>query len=518
MAQRHLAIALAVLLAGTAAAAPPTVSDEVILKFRAGAGAGARRDLLDRLGAVRTTPLGRSGALLVRLGAPQAAASVARHSHDPDLAYIEPNYVYEAEAVPNESWFSQQWALLNTGQTGGTPGADINATAAWDLATGLPSVVIAILDSGIDFGHPDLAANIYVNPGEVAGNGLDDDGNGYVDDVHGWDFVNEDNDPQDDNGHGTFMAGIIGAEANNGQGIAGVCWRVSLLPLKFLGATGTGTTADAIRALDYAVALGVPITNNSWGGGPFSQALLDAITTADQAGTAFVATAGGAGRDLDVTPVYPVCYDVGNVVAVAASDHDDLLYSASDYGDETVDLAAPGVGILTTDIGASYRTISGTSAATAHVSGALGLILTRFPLATGVAAGDHLVAHAEKVAALTGFVRMGRLDAYAALVNEPSAVPEAHAGRGLALWRESTATGEVRFGLRAPRDEHVRLAVFDVRGQFVRELFAGPLAGGERSLAWDAHDDRGARVASGVYVARLSGYSGTATARVVVGR
>ncbi|MFH2052555.1 MAG: S8 family peptidase [bacterium] len=211
--------------------------------------------------------------------------------------------------------------------------------------------MIAILDSGIDLTHPDLAANLYVNAGEIPDNGVDDDGNGFIDDVHGWDFANEDNDPQDDNGHGTFVAGIAGAVANNGVGIAGVAWRVSLLPLKFLDDQGGGTTANAIRALDYAITMGVGITNNSWGGGPYSQALCDAITVAHQAGVAFVASAGGSSRDLDVTPVYPVCYDVPNVVPVAATDENDLLSSLSDYGDETVDLAAPGVSILTTQPG-----------------------------------------------------------------------------------------------------------------------------------------------------------------------
>ena len=531
MTTRILTIVLALLLGvapgeardESVAPAPAPAPDEVILKFKPGTDPETRVGLLAGLGARQTIPLGRSGALLVRLAAPTAATAVDRHAGNPILAYIEPNFVYAAALVPNESWFSQQWSLLNTGQTGGTPGADIHATSAWDLATGLPSVVVGVIDSGIDLAHPDLAANLYVNPDEIPGNGVDDDANGFIDDVHGWDFVNDDNDPQDDNGHGTLMAGIAGAVANNGVGIAGVCWRVSLLPIKFLDDGGFGTTADAIRALDYAVTMGVPITNNAWGGGAFSQALLDAILAAEQAGTVFVASAGAESLDLDVHPVYPASYDTPGVVAVAASDHDDLLAASSNYGVATVDLAAPGVGILTTQLGATYTTMSGTSAATAHVCGALALVLTRFPQASGLRAAMHLLDHAEKVPSLTGLVRTGRLDAYAPLVTAPSGVLEdgdgaATVGAGPRLWWQPASGDGIRFGLDLPRGGETRLTVFDVRGRCVREVFAGSLVAGPHAVIWDTRTDRGRRAASGVYLARLQGRSGCATTRIVIDR
>src|SRR5262249_11938884 len=222
--------------------------------------------------------------------------------------------------VPNDTRFPEMWALDNRGQTGGTPGADIDAVRAWGVSTGSRSVKVAIIDTGCDLHHPDLEANIWTNPGEIPGNGIDDDGNGFVDDVHGWDFINDDNDPTDDHGHGTHVAGTIGALGNNALGVVGVNWQVSLVPLKFLGADGSGSYADPISAIDCGPLRGFRSLSTAWGGGAFSQPLLDAINAAGAANILFVAAAGNSGRNPDIPPAYPASFDAPNIVSVAATD------------------------------------------------------------------------------------------------------------------------------------------------------------------------------------------------------
>ena len=262
------------------------------------------------------------------------------------------------------------------GGLGGLADADIDALEAWQVSQGSSNVVVGVLDSGVDYTHPDLASQMWVNPGEdCAGcrsNGLDDDANGYVDDWRGWDFAGNDNDPMDDNGHGTHVAGTIGARQDS-QGVVGVSWRVRLMPLKFIGANGEGTAADAVRAVLYAAANGAQITNNSYGGDGFSQAMLDAIQTSDAAGSLFVAAAGNDFSNNDEAPVYPADYDVPNVLTVAASDHFDRKAWFSNYGAASVDLAAPGFGIYSTWPGGGYRSSDGTSMAAPHVAGAAAL-------------------------------------------------------------------------------------------------------------------------------------------------
>ena len=225
------------------------------------------------------------------------------------------------------------------------------------------------------------------NPGETGdgreSNGVDDDGNGYVDDWRGWDWANDDNNPQDDMNHGTHVAGTIGALGNNGQGIAGVNWNVKIMALKFLDSHGDGDLADAVEALRYATAMGVRITNSSWGGGPFSQAMFDALKAADAQGALFVAAAGNSGADNDAAPVYPASYDVPNVIAVAATDQDDVLASFSNRGRASVDLAAPGTQVYSTVLGGGYDWGTGTSMSAPHVSGTAALAAAAFPGATG---------------------------------------------------------------------------------------------------------------------------------------
>ena len=241
---------------------------------------------------------------------------------------------------------------------------------------------MAVIDSGIDYTHEDLAANMWQNPGEVPGNSIDDDGNGYIDDVPGIDTFNGDSDPIDDNDHGTHVAGIVGAVGDNNIGVVGVNWQVQMMALKFLDSGGVGSVEDAIEALDYVIdmkvnhGINVKITNNSWGGGAFSQALYDTVAAARDADILFIAAAGNANQDNDESPHYPSSFDLSNVIAVSASDHNDAKASFSQWGSVSVDVAAPGADILSTTRSNTYSTFSGTSMATPHESGlaAVGLL------------------------------------------------------------------------------------------------------------------------------------------------
>jgi len=341
---------------------------------------------------------------------------------DPHVMYVEPDYLIYAEDLATDPRFSEQWDFHNTGQTGGTFDADMDAPEAWEASTGTGSPIGAVIDSGVDYTHPDLAANIWVNADEIAGNGIDDDGNGYVDDIRGYDFHNDDNNPYDDHGHGTHVAGTIGAVGNNGIGIAGVNWNVQLMPLKILGADGSGTTSSAIEALRYAVDNGAQISNNSWGGDPYSQALYDAIQYAQEAEHIFVAAAGngnffGLGIDNDANPFYPASYDLDNIVTVAATDHNDNLAIFSNYGATSVDLAAPGVSILSTTPNGGYALNSGTSMAAPHVAGALSLVRDYNPDFTYRQIIDQVMSTVDPIAALAGrMVSGGRLNLAAALI------------------------------------------------------------------------------------------------------
>lgn len=318
--------------------------------------------------------------------------------NNPAIEYAEPNYTYRAIGVkeydayeamisaPTDPMYDQLWGLKNDGNNepagnrgnsspSGKAGADVNVEAAWSLSTGSKNVVIAVIDTGIDYNHPDLVDNMWINEAEANGQpGVDDDGNGYVDDIHGYDFANNDGDPMDGNGHGTHCAGTI-AGVHNNIGVAGVMKDASLVGIKFLTDQGSGSTADAIKAIDYATKIGVDIMSNSWGGGGFSQALLEAIERANAAGIVFTAAAGNSSTDNNSTPHYPSNYDVANVISVASHTYNDVLSNFSCYGSRTVHVAAPGQNILSTTPGNSYSVYSGTSMATPHVTGVVGLYL-----------------------------------------------------------------------------------------------------------------------------------------------
>ena len=285
--------------------------------------------------------------------------ALAKLRGNPLVEYAEPNYIIRTLATfpndppfdPGDPNYGALWGLHNMGQTGGTPDADIDAPEAWDIHKGSSDVVIAVIDTGVAYNHPDLddgtRNNIWTNDVELNGTpGVDDDGNGYVDDVYGWDFVGGDSDPTDYLFHGTHVAGTIAALGNNSTGITGVNWYASIMPLRIFGASGYGDTAKAIEAILYAANNGARVINASWGGEGFSQALYDAISYANDAGCLFVAAAGNSGDDNDINPFYPASYDLPNIISVAATEHNDNLAGFSNFGATSVDVAAPGLNVL----------------------------------------------------------------------------------------------------------------------------------------------------------------------------
>ncbi|HEB94375.1 MAG TPA: hypothetical protein ENI94_13140, partial [Gammaproteobacteria bacterium] len=355
--------------------------------------------------------------------------ALATLSARPDIEFVEYNYEVRALLTPNDPHFDSLWGLHNTQQSGGLFDADIDAPEAWDNNTGDANIIIAVIDTGVDYGHEDLAGNMWTNSGEIAGNLIDDDGNGYIDDVHGYDFTNTDADPFDDHGHGTHVSGTIAGVGNNGIGVAGVSWNAQIMAVKFLGAGGGGNISDAINSVIYAVNNGAKILNNSWGGGGFSQAMLDAIDAANNAGVLFVAAAGNNGRNNDTSSFYPANYAAPNVISVAATDHNDQRATFSNYGANTVHLGAPGVNTLSTVptgncsmcTSGGYRNASGTSMAAPHVSGAAALILDQVPTLSINDLKSRLMDSTDQIPALSGItLSEGRLNIATALAFNPN--------------------------------------------------------------------------------------------------
>jgi subtilisin family serine protease len=423
------AAALVVALLGVVSWAPAApkhpkgeaVPGELIVGFKPGASDKEQEKALQKAG-VKV----KKG--WVRIKAKLGGADDVRHAlkllaDDPAVRYAQPNYrVYADALAPSDPSWGQLWGLENSGQTvngaGGRADADIDLLSAWDVSTGSPAVTVAVIDTGVDFSHPDLGAGLqWTNPDEVAGNGVDDDGNGYVDDVHGWDFVNQDADARDDNQHGTHVTGTIAARAGNGVGVAGIAPGVTVMALKFLDASGSGSDADATSAILYAADEGAQVMSNSWGGADYDQALADAIAYADSKGALFVAAAGNDAADNDSSPHYPSSYGAPNIVSVAATDQNDDKAYFSNFGKQSVDLGAPGVNILSTVPGGGYEYFDGTSMATPHVSGTAALVKSAFPDATAVGIKALLLGTADPItASLVEFSRTkARLDAGRAL-------------------------------------------------------------------------------------------------------
>jgi subtilisin family serine protease len=471
---RILVAALAAALAGSpgvsatsglaASPAPAHVPGEVIVGFTPGAGAAARAaalapvDIRAREGA----PVDDATVLSLAPGTTVAEA-VAELRGRPGVAWVEPNAVFHRMAVPNDAAFGSQWGMRNVGQLvegrSGTSGADIHATSAWDVSVGNPAVKVAVVDGGVDWTHPDLAGNVAlgVNPGETGAgreaNGKDDDGNGLVDDWHGWDFHDDDNDPsdEDDIGHGTHVASVIAARGNDGIGVAGMAWYAGLIPVRAMSPTGEGDAVDVAAALTYAAARGARVVNVSLGSFTPSQVVQEAIAAAPN--TLFVVAAGNDGVNLDETPTYPCALKLPNVICVTASDQDDQLPSFANFGTTAVHLAAPGDRILGAHPGASYRYLRGTSFAAPYVAGTAVLALSVRPAASIAQVRAALLAGVDKVASLSGAtITGGRLNAAKALEVVGAPVP----GPGIELTSAEPGAGTARLAGRVvPRGRAV---------------------------------------------------------------
>ncbi len=365
-------------------------------------------------------------------------------SLNPNVEIAEPNFIYHINRVPNDPMLGRLWGMNNTGAADsegnkGVAGVDISAVQAWDIQTGSKNVVVAVIDTGILWNNPDLADNVWTNEIEAKGKaGVDDDNNGFIDDIHGYDFANNKGDPMDDHGHGSHCSGTIGAKGNDGKGIVGVNWDVRIMGVKFLDAGGSGNLENALKAIDYATKMGAKIMSNSWGGGGYSETLKQAIERSNAAGALFVAAAGNESNNNDSSPSYPASYQIPNVLSVAAVNNQGTMASFSNFGRTSVHVGAPGVNVVSTTT-AGYESWSGTSMATPHVSGIAALVLANEPNITALELKARIIATAKPIAGLHGKVRSGGMaNALTALTNQAPA-PDAN---DPANWNTTSASVE----------------------------------------------------------------------------
>jgi thermitase len=406
---------------------PEFVPDEVIVRFREGVDeyqkdlarfrvSGSRKRVFKLIRGLEVMKLSHGVSV---------EEAIDLYRQDPNVLYAEPNYILRTTLTPNDTRFGEMWGLHNIGQSGGIPDADIDAPEAWNHTTGSSDVIVAVIDSGVDYNHPDLSANMFRNTTDCNNNGIDDDGNGYVDDCFGIDTANNDSNPMDDNNHGTHVAGTIGAVGNNNRGVVGINWNVKIMACKFVNSSGSGTTEDAIDCLEYVKIMkdrghNIIATNNSWGGGDFSQALIDAIEDQRQSDILFITAAGngdffGFPINNDQTAVYPCTYFLPNIICVAATTRTDARSSFSNYGRRTVHIGAPGSDILSTKRNNTYGTSSGTSMATPHVTGVAALLKSADPNLDWRALKNLILAGGDDVASMADTITQKRLNANGAL-------------------------------------------------------------------------------------------------------
>jgi subtilisin family serine protease len=440
MKKSHVVLGAALAAMSFSSAAAKHVPGELIVKLKDGVTKSAFKSFKSMgVELDRTIDLSSGDLFVVKFDETKSMKSIkSALNNNPNIEYAEPNFIYEivkpqasynvnalisSSVEPNayapvDPKFGSLWGLANTGSNdprggSGVEGADIDALKAWQITKGDKRVRIAVIDTGIDYRHPDLKDQMWTNTAELNGTpGVDDDGNGYVDDIHGYDFANNDGDPMDGHSHGTHCAGTIGA-SHNSIGVAGVMADVEFVGIKFLTDSGSGSTEGAIKSIDYATKMNVDLMSNSWGGGGRSQALEDAIKRAADKGIVFTAAAGNSSTNNDQRPHYPSNYDVKNVISVAATTSGDGLASFSCYGRRTVHIAAPGHNILSTTKNGGYASYSGTSMATPHVSGAIGLLIAKEGRMDLEELRNRVMATSEPISALRGkTINSGRLNAY----------------------------------------------------------------------------------------------------------
>lgn len=395
------------------------VADHVIVKVKDNVSELEFKDIVDSHGLkVRKKMYSESTYLVQTAKADVNSVYEALSSLMPEekVKYTDPDHIVYLSATPNDSRFSQLWGMNNTGQSGGKNDADIDAVEAWELSKGSHDVLVGLIDTGIDYNHKDLKDNMWKNPNEIPGNNKDDDGNGLVDDVYGYDFADDDSDPMDYHYHGTHCAGTIGGTGNNGEGVAGVNWKVKIMAIKFFGRLGGATDSDAVDCINYATNMGVHLTSNSWGGYGASDITKEAIERAASKNILFVAAASNDTINNDVFPAYPASYKVANIISVAATDKYDNIADFSNYGKNSVHLGAPGVEILSTVTGNGYAYLRGTSMACPHVSGVCALVKAYNPGLNANDIKDIVVNSGDIIPALDGKTISGRrLNAFKAL-------------------------------------------------------------------------------------------------------